>query len=237
MNLYDQRSSCDPPIADSKLIGQTHDPMTNSKNPTSDKHVDLQIAHLSMIQGVIARMSSFSAGVKNFCVTISAGIIAIAYQKHIPMMFAAAIAVVLIFFLMDGYYLALEKRYRQLYEEVALRPLGQASDMSLKAKELDLSTYFSAARSISVAGFYALLLIGVLTLLTIANNVEPEPAKTQSDSTGSPSGPSASRAEKSANVPSGSGTVESANGAAAQRTQPTSSATAASNARKPVQQQ
>lgn len=217
--------------------------MTNVKNSSSDKLVDLQIAHLGMIQGVIARMSSFSAGVKNFCVTISAGIIAVAFQKQIPMLIGAAIAVVLIFFLMDGYYLALEKRYRELYEKVAQRPLGQAPDMSLKAKRLDLSTYIAAARSISVFGFYALLLCGVLTLLFIANHVEPDPAKAQPVSARSPTGPSAIRTAQSANVSVGPSAIGTASGAAptsvaAQRAEPVSlAATATSDAGKPVRPQ
>lgn len=146
-------------------------------NPTTDKLVDLRVAHLNMIQGVISRMSGFSAGVKNFCTTISAAIIAVAYQKQVPMLVWAGAAVVLIFCIMDTYYLGLERRYRELYERVAARPFDQAPDMSLKAERLNLSTCFRALGSVSVAGFYALLLIGVVTLLTLANHVQPEPAK------------------------------------------------------------
>lgn len=146
-------------------------------NPTTDKLVDLRVAHLNMIQGIISRMSGFSAGVKNFCVTISAAIIAVAYQKQVPMLVWAGAAVVLIFCIMDTYYLGLERRYRELYERVAARPFDQALDMSLKAERLNLSTCFLALRSISVAGFYVLLLIAFVTLLSLANHVQPEPAK------------------------------------------------------------
>lgn len=52
--------------------------------PGPDKLVDLRIAHLNMIQGVISRMSGFSASAKNFCVTVSAAIIAVAFQKPVP---------------------------------------------------------------------------------------------------------------------------------------------------------
>lgn len=147
-------------------------------NPTTDKLLDMRVAHLNMIQGVISRMSGFSAGVKNFCITISAAIIAVAYQKQVPLLEWAGAAVVLIFCFMDTYYLGLERRYRELYERVAARPFDQAPDMSLKAERLNLSTCFRALRSISVAGFYVLLLTGVITLLTLANHVQPEPAKT-----------------------------------------------------------
>lgn len=151
--------------------------MTSPNDPPADKLVDLRVAHLNMIQGVISRMSGFSAGVKNFCVTISAAIIAVAYQKQVPALVWAAVAVILIFCIMDTYYLGLERRYRELYEDVAARPFAQAASMSLKAERLNLSTCFRALRSNSVAGFYTLLLIGVVTLLIVANRVEPESAK------------------------------------------------------------
>lgn len=188
--------------------------MTTSKDPTTDKLVDLQIAHLNLIQGVITRMSSFSAGVKNFCVTISVGIIAVAYQKQLPMLTCAAFAVVLIFCLMDTYYLSLEKRYRELYEQVAKRPIGQAYDMSLEARRIDFPTYFSSLRSISVAGFYVLLLIAVQVLLTIAHHAERRPAKTPPVSACSPSWPAAVCAKEPATVPVGAGVDGRASGAA-----------------------
>ena len=149
-------------------------------DPTIDKLVDLRVAHLNMIQGVIGRMSGFSAAAKNFCVTISAAIIGFAFQKQVPMLGWAAFAVVLIFYAMDTYYLALEKRYRALYEEVAARDFADADQLSLKPPSWNLSTTFAAARSASVIGFYVMLLIGVVTLLIVANHdqpVRPEQAK------------------------------------------------------------
>ena len=149
-------------------------------NPTIDKLVDLRVAHLNMIQGVISRMSGFSAAAKNFCVTISAAITGFAFQKQVPMLGWAAFAVVLIFYSMDTYYLALEKRYRALYEEVAARDFADAAQLSLKSPPWSFFTTFRAACSASVIGFYVLLLIGVVTLLTVANDeqpVRPEQAK------------------------------------------------------------
>jgi hypothetical protein len=137
---------------------------------SNEKLVDLRIAHLNMIQSVIGRMAGFSASVKNFCVTICAAIIAVAFQKQIPMLTGAALTVVFIFGVMDTYYLALERRYRDLYERVAARPVQEAEQMSLNAEQLNWVAYFQAARSISVLGFYALLLIGTVALLVVAND-------------------------------------------------------------------
>lgn len=177
--------------------------MQNNLKP--DKLADLRVAHLNMIQGVISRMSGFSAGVKNFCVTISAAIIAVAYQKHVPMLTGAAVAVVLIFCIMDAYYLALEKRYRELYEQVAERPIAEAVNMSLKAERIDFSTCFRAIRSLSVAGFYVLLLIGVVTLLILANHEQPEQPQTPPIGNSSVVGAAEKPAGRTALIPANEG--------------------------------
>ncbi len=96
-------------------------------DPTTDKLVDLRVAHLNMIQSVISRMSGFSAVAKNFCVTINAAILGFAFQKQNSALMWAAVAVILIFYAMDTYYLALEKRFRALYEDVAARPFTTAN--------------------------------------------------------------------------------------------------------------
>lgn len=143
------------------------------EGPTPDKLVDLRVAHLNMIQGVIARMSGFSAAAKNFCVTINAAILGFAFQKQNPALIWAAAAVVLIFYAMDTYYLALEKRFRALYEAVAARPFADAAQLSLIPPKWCFSTTWKAARSLSVVGFYALLLLGVMLLLSFANHEQP----------------------------------------------------------------
>jgi hypothetical protein len=151
--------------------------MNKEGGPSSEKLVDLRIAHLNMIQGIISRMSAFSASAKNFCITIIAAVVTISLDKGISVSGWAPVSVILIFLLVDAYYLALEKRYRALYEQVARRPLSDATQLGLTAENPGLSTYFTAARSPSVGGFYTLLLIGVAFLLFIGDRVEPKAAK------------------------------------------------------------
>lgn len=99
--------------------------------PGPDKIIDMKIAHLSMIQGVIARMSGFSANAKNFCVTIIAAIIAVAFDKDVPLLGYGAATIIMVFALMDTYYLSLERRFRNLYERSANTPADEAVNMSL----------------------------------------------------------------------------------------------------------
>lgn len=145
--------------------------MGTTKTPSIDNMVSLRISHLGMVQGTIARMSGFSASVKNFCVTITAAVLAITFQQRAPILLWAALAIIVVFCIMDTYYLALERRYRNLYEEVAARPIDLAQDLSLNAPYLYLRDYLGAVRSGSVDGFYMLLILGEGVLLVIAAQI------------------------------------------------------------------
>jgi hypothetical protein len=137
---------------------------------TSSGAVDLKIAHLAMIQGVIGRVSGYSANAKNFCITICAAIIAVGFQKGSPMLNWASLGVVGLFFLMDTYYLSLERRYRAFYEQVTRRPPETEPDMSLRAEPLTLADFGKAMFSVSVLPFYALLMASMVALLYVANH-------------------------------------------------------------------
>jgi hypothetical protein len=142
-------------------------------DPTTDKLVDLRVAHLNMIQGIIGRMSGFSAAAKNFCVTISAVIIGFALQRQVAMLGYAVVAVIVIFYIMDTYYLVLEKRYRTLYEEVAARDFSDAAQLSLKPPSWSYDTITAAGCSTSVIIFYVIPLIGVVILLLVTSHEQP----------------------------------------------------------------
>lgn len=132
--------------------------------------VQMRLAHLSMIQGIIARVSGFSANAKNFCITVLAALVAVAFQKPVPELVWAGIAVPLLFALLDAYYLAQEKRFRDLYEATASRPLASGDDMSLKPASLTAKRIVRAVISWSVLGVYSALLVGMSVLLYIASH-------------------------------------------------------------------
>lgn len=149
---------------------------------------DLMIAHLSMIQGIIGRMSGFSASAKNFCITICAAIIAVGFQNGAPMLSWAALGVVVLFFLMDTYYLSLERRYREFYEEVTKRSADAEPDLSMKAERLTISHFAKAMGSVSVLPFYALLVASMLSLLYVAAHVQHTSTEASTIRTGSNAG-------------------------------------------------
>lgn len=157
--------------------------------PTTDKIVDLRIAHLNMIQNVISRMSGFSASAKNFCITINAVIIAGTFEREVPWIELGAMLVVALFCLMDSYYLSLERRYRELFEDVAARPLDATPDLSLKASPLTWRCFGGSITSTSVFPFYLLLMASMAGLLYLANDVQLAPSEPVAASPSSAVGP------------------------------------------------
>lgn len=77
-----------------------------------------KIAYLQMIQEPIGRMSTASAIFKGFAAAIVAGIAALSYCDVNTCILGLSFVPVLLFALLDIYYLQLEKKYRYLYEQV-----------------------------------------------------------------------------------------------------------------------
>ena len=151
--------------------------MTTSLSP--ELLVQMRLAHLETIQGVIARLSGFSANAKNFCITILAALVAVAFQKPVPTLVWAGCAVPLLFGLLDAYYLAQEKRFRGFYQTVSSAPLDHAQDLALTPAALKPCHVLRAARSGSVGAVYLAMLVGIALLLCIAGN-QPANARTAS---------------------------------------------------------
>ena len=86
----------------------------------ADEAFDSKLKHLEFVQGVIARMNSNSFSMKGWMITIVAGFLAIfAAGKDLNEIFLfVAIAPTMLFWLLDAYYLQMEKKYRLLYDDV-----------------------------------------------------------------------------------------------------------------------
>ena len=77
-----------------------------------------KIEYLQMIQEPISRMSTISAIFKGFAATIVAGIATLAYGYINSLVLGLSFIPVILFAMLDIYYLKLEKKHRYLYELV-----------------------------------------------------------------------------------------------------------------------
>ena len=71
--------------------------------------------HLTIVQGVIQRMAENSRSCKVWCVTLVSAILVLVAQTGDSQHALIALAPTALFFLLDAYYLALERGFRESY--------------------------------------------------------------------------------------------------------------------------
>lgn len=80
--------------------------------------MDAKVKHLEMIQNVIARMASNSFALKGLTITLVVGIFAFIKKDLDKICVIVAFIPIIVFWLLDSYYLMQERLYRFLYEQV-----------------------------------------------------------------------------------------------------------------------
>lgn len=81
--------------------------------------MDEKIAHLGFIQAVITRMGTNSFLLKGWSVTLVAAMFALAPREADKHFLLLAYFPVIVFWVLDGFFLHQERLFRKLYEEVA----------------------------------------------------------------------------------------------------------------------
>jgi hypothetical protein len=128
-----------------------------------------KIAHLQIIQSVIARMAGNSFALRTLSVTLTTGLIALlgSIDKPTPLYALAALLPLLIFWLLDARYLQLERLYRRLYDDVRLGKTREPFIMAIGPYSSHEKNVPSIALSWSVLWVYATLLV-VLALIAVS---------------------------------------------------------------------
>lgn len=80
--------------------------------------MDRKLKHLEFIQQAINRMASNLFLLKGWTVTLIAAMFALAAKESKDFYFALAYFPTLMFWLLDGYFLSQERRFRSLYDHV-----------------------------------------------------------------------------------------------------------------------
>jgi len=95
-------------------------------------NLDAKIAHLGFIQGVINRMGANSFLLKGWSITLVAAVFALSSKDSDQRFVLLAYFPVIVFWILDAYFLHQERLFRKLYEKVA-------SDL-ISSKEFVLNT-------------------------------------------------------------------------------------------------
>lgn len=133
-------------------------------------------AHLGYIQNVITRMGQNSFQCKAWCITLVSALLVIYLEQpngkpHPECAYIAGVVVVL-FGLLDSYYLYLERGYRYLYNVAAHLVAGVSVsdyDMRIPKEKRAICNYFEALFSISAGLFYVCVLVLLYVLVTFVN--------------------------------------------------------------------
>jgi len=129
-----------------------------------------KIKHLEMIQCVITRMSNCSFALKGWTVTLEVALLALIIRNNSKAGWIVILAIPILFFwVLDSYYLYLEKLYRELYDKTRLLEYKDI-DFNMKAnqmKQRDKISLFcgKCLFSKSEVGFYIPLIIIVLVII------------------------------------------------------------------------
>lgn len=124
--------------------------------------------HLGILQNVIQRMASNSYASKTWCVTLVSAVLVIVADKGKPDYAFIAMLPTFVFATLDAYYLALEKAFRNSYNDFISklhRKTLTTTDLYSVAPKGNLSLLqWESFKSFSVWGFY--LSLAVLILIT-----------------------------------------------------------------------
>jgi len=112
--------------------------------------------HLEMIQAIIERMAGNLFFLKGWAITLIAALFALAAKDANPKYIIVAYFPVLIFWILDGYFLHQERLFRALYDHV--RKLDEADiDFSMntrRQKENEHYSWISSMVSVTLLWFY-----------------------------------------------------------------------------------
>lgn len=127
-----------------------------------------KLKHLEFIQGVITRMAGNLFYLRGWVITLVAGLLVLLTKIEdgkLPIIFLTVL--ILIFWIYDGYFLSLERMYRDLYNKVRFlkeKDIDFSMDIS-EFKKLKKNSIIYCIFSPTLRYFYFVLLIAALYVI------------------------------------------------------------------------
>jgi uncharacterized membrane protein YjgN (DUF898 family) len=128
--------------------------------------MEAKLKHLEFIQAVITRMAQNSFLIKGWCVTLVSALYALAAKDaNVSYVLVSYIAIPC-FWILDGFFIAVERRYRKLYAEAAKKPAAE-TDFGLDASHYDKddATWISGVFSKTLLVFYPFMVVIALVVM------------------------------------------------------------------------
>ena len=128
-----------------------------------------KLEHLKIIQSIISRMAGNSFLLKGWCVTLVSAILALAAKEPNKLFIAVAVFPVLMFWILDGYFLYQERLFRDLYSEITAIPDDNSINFVIDTTPHKVNQkWWGAAFSSTLSLFYITMLISVIIIFFLA---------------------------------------------------------------------
>lgn len=129
--------------------------------------MEKKIKHLEFIQNVITRMNTCSFVIKGWTITLVSALFALAANDSNLKFTLISYLVIPIFWILDGFFVASERRFRDLYNEVILIP-EENIDFSMSVNKFEESrTWPSGILSHTLIPFYGMSLLITLIIIQL----------------------------------------------------------------------
>ena len=125
-------------------------------------------SYLNILQGIITRLASNSANCKTWCISLVSAILVVIADKNKPNYAWIALIPIVLFFLLDSYYLGQERSFRDIYNKFIsdLHSGDVETDKLFVLKPLKgmnvVNSLFASSLSFSVYPFYLTLILTVI---------------------------------------------------------------------------
>lgn len=130
---------------------------------------DEQKQHLEFIQNTINRLSSNSMQLKAITITLAAGLLAVYASNTKDFLLYIALAQIVFFWMLDGYYLQQERKFRGIYNDVCgVTKVNIVKDYEMPTKLYKKGKYsfFRSVFSLSKILFFGSISL-VITILIL----------------------------------------------------------------------
>lgn len=130
---------------------------------------DFKLKYLDMIQNIITRMASNSFILKGWAVTLITGTFALSSKDSNSWFFLIAYVPIILFWFLDSYYLQMERKYRNLYNQIVDMPSDKINfkfDVA-RSKAENETLFIQCFVSCTECGFYIpmIVLVAVIVIL------------------------------------------------------------------------
>jgi len=136
--------------------------------------MEKKIKHLEMIQNIITRMSGNLFLLKGWAITLIVALFTFIAKENNNVYILFAFCVLFVFWILDGFFLSMERCFRELYKEICNKSEEEINFiMNYKKYQNGKNSWFRSIFSKTLSIFYgALLLVMIITIIFSKYNIK-----------------------------------------------------------------